>query len=154
MPLITVKVRMAKTRRVQNLARTLMPDARPVLQRTKLMLKNTISWLPVALCMGLIFYVSSVPGKEIPPLFDYQDIVYHIIIYLILAYFFARALRKTYLGLSIQKVIIFTLVFGIFYAITDELHQSFVPNRTVSSFDVFIDGVGSLFGGLLCRLQM
>lgn len=119
-----------------------------------IMPKKIKLWSPVILSMGIIFYTSSIPGKEIPSLFNNQDIVYHILVFLILAYFFARALKNTMAQLSIRKVIIFTLIFGIMYGISDEFHQSFVPNRSVSAYDVFIDGVGSFLGGLICRLQI
>ena len=36
--------------------------------------------------------------------------------------------------------------FGTFYAVTDEIHQSFVTNRYSSIKDVFIDSSGVLFG--------
>jgi len=104
--------------------------------------------------MGFIFYTSSIPGTEIPPLFQGQDIVYHLLIYLLLAYFFSRAIKNTYEKISPLKVILFTLIFGILYGISDEFHQSFVPHRSVSGYDVFIDGVGSFIGGLICRLQI
>jgi VanZ family protein len=32
------------------------------------------------------------------------------------------------------------------YGITDEIHQSFVPMRDTSVFDVFADGLGSFAG--------
>ena len=32
---------------------------------------------------------------------------------------------------------------------TDEFHQAFVPLRTCSGFDLFIDGVGSVTGSLI-----
>ena len=35
---------------------------------------------------------------------------------------------------------------GMFYGMTDELHQYFVPERNGSVLDVVADGVGSLIG--------
>ena len=109
-------------------------------------------WLPVILCMGAIFYTSSIPGEDIPSAFPFQDIVYHLVIYLILAYFFARALKKTYFNIGTFSLIIFTLLFGVLYGMSDEIHQSFVSFRSVSGLDVFIDGIGSFVGGLFCRI--
>ena len=34
----------------------------------------------------------------------------------------------------------------IFYAITDEIHQAFVPGRAGRAIDVFIDSIGALMG--------
>ena len=101
--------------------------------------------------MGVVFATSSVPGKNIPSIFPFQDIAYHWLMYLIMAYFFARALRITSPQKRLSEIILLTVIFGVLYGITDELHQAFVPGRTVSGFDVFIDGVGSLLGSLIYR---
>jgi VanZ family protein len=101
--------------------------------------------------MGSIFYASSIPGENIPSLFVNQDIVFHVAVYLLLAYFFSRALKNTYQDITAAKLILFTVIFGVIYGITDELHQVFVPYRTVSAWDVFNDGMGSLIGSLLYR---
>ena len=111
-------------------------------------------WFPVIGCMGWIFYTSSIPGTDIPPLFPYQDIVYHGITFLILAYFFARALKNTYSKISARQLVIVTFLFGMMYGISDELHQVFTPNRTASGFDVFIDSIGTFIGGLIWRLRI
>ena len=39
-----------------------------------------------------------------------------------------------------------TIIFGIFYAITDEIHQIFVPGRDGRVFDVCVDTLGVIFG--------
>jgi VanZ family protein len=114
-------------------------------------LKLIRSWLPVVACMLAIFYVSSVPGKNIPSLFKFQDVAFHFLIYCILGLFFSRALKNTYKGISYEKIFIFTVVFGVLYGISDEFHQSFTPLRFVSGFDVFIDGIGSCAGGVLIK---
>lgn len=106
-------------------------------------------WFPVYACMGLIFYFSSLPAKDIPSLFAYQDIVFHLVIYGLLAYFFTRALKNTYGGLTLSKTLYFTVIFGVIYGLTDEFHQLFVPGRYMSVFDLLIDGVGSFTGGLI-----
>ena len=108
-------------------------------------------WLPVLVCMGIIFYASSLPGSDIPPLFPFQDIAFHILIYLILALFFSHALKNTYTDIALSKVILLTIIFGIVYGITDELHQAFVPDRTASGLDVIIDGIGSFIGSIVYR---
>lgn len=108
-------------------------------------------WLPPLAWMGFIFYLSSIPGRDIPLLFPYQDILFHTVIYAILAYFFTRALKNTYPGLVSPKVIYITVIFGVIYGFTDEFHQVFVPHRYASGLDLFIDGVGSFMGSLFYR---
>jgi len=103
--------------------------------------------------MGFIFYTSSISGSDIRYVFAFQDVVYHCIIYLILGLFFARALKNTYPNITLSKIIFLTIMFGSLYGITDELHQAFVPDRSVSGFDIFIDGIGSFIGGLIYPLR-
>ena len=48
--------------------------------------------------------------------------------------------------ISVKKKIIYSLLFCICYAISDELHQLFVSERGSKVMDVFIDSLGSLTG--------
>ncbi|MFH1458525.1 MAG: VanZ family protein [Candidatus Omnitrophota bacterium] len=111
--------------------------------------KVTKLWLPVFICMGVIFYASSLPGSDIPSLFRYEDILYHFLIYFLLGYLFSRALKNTFLGIPRIKIILLTTIFGIIYGLTDEWHQAFVPLRTVSVFDLFIDSLAGCMGSAL-----
>jgi len=45
-----------------------------------------------------------------------------------------------------NNIFIYSLLFCIFYACTDEVHQLFVPGRSGNIIDVLIDSVGSIFG--------
>lgn len=42
-----------------------------------------------------------------------------------------------------------SLIFCVIYAVSDEIHQIFVPERAGRVFDVFIDSCGSIFGILV-----
>jgi VanZ family protein len=106
-------------------------------------------WLPVMVWMCLIFFNSSIPGSKIPSLFRFQDIVFHLFAYFILALLFSRALKNTFLNINSFKIIIFTVIFSVVYGISDELHQVFVPDREFASFDIIIDGIGSFLGALV-----
>lgn len=50
------------------------------------------------------------------------------------------------------KRFIFTLVFCIFYAITDEIHQIFTPGRAFQVFDILVDTLGAIIGILAITL--
>jgi VanZ family protein len=106
-------------------------------------------WSPVLGCMGIIFYASSLPGKDIPSLFAYQDILFHGLIYAILALFFYRALKNTFPRLVFLQLLVLTALFGVSYGASDELHQLLVPGRNCSGFDLLIDFIGSLTGVLI-----
>lgn len=123
----------------------------PALKRKKDVVAVVINWLPVLVCMGIIFRASSIPGSNIPSLFPFQDIAFHAFIYALLAFFFRRALKNTFLTLTFAKIIAFTVLFGLIYGVSDEFHQLFVPNRSADFFDILIDTVGSLTGSLAFR---
>ena len=63
-----------------------------------------------------------------------------ILIYLFLIEFYPK---DKYLFLLV-------ILLAIFYALTDEIHQLFVPGRYGSIIDVLIDSMGALFGTLMC----
>jgi VanZ family protein len=106
-------------------------------------------WLPVLGCMGVIFYASGLPGKDIPSLFAYQDVLFHGLIYAILTLFFYRALKNTNSRLIRQQLFFFTIIFGFAYGASDEFHQMFTPGRDCSGFDLMVDTIGSCFGGFI-----
>lgn len=100
-------------------------------------------WLPVAAWAALIFGLSSVP--DLGTGLGGWDLVLrklaHATEYAILAALLVRALgRPGWAALA-----------GLAYAISDEIHQSFVEGRQGSPLDVGIDTVGVLVGVMLAR---
>lgn len=108
-------------------------------------------WGPVILIMLLIFYFSSLPQRDIPLVFSYQDIFFHLAVYAALGFFLNRALRANSPNLSRVKLIILTAFLGLLYGVSDEMHQMLVPGRCASFFDLFLDGTGSFLGGALFK---
>lgn len=51
---------------------------------------------------------------------------------------------QTYKNYKLKSEMIFTFIFCVFYAITDEVHQYFVPGRACRMLDICIDTAGSL----------
>jgi VanZ family protein len=68
----------------------------------------------------------------------------HFGIYFVLGLFVMNAFRRS--GISGFKGFLFSLVFCILYAISDEIHQVFVPGRGAQFTDVLIDSFGSFVG--------
>ena len=60
---------------------------------------------------------------------------------------------STYKLENIKKVMI-SLIIGIVYATSDEIHQSFVPGRSPQFTDVMIDTMGVTLGILLIMLAI
>lgn len=71
----------------------------------------------------------------------------HFSLYTIVG-FLTMSLISTY-NLKKSKKIAISQIIGSTYAITDEIHQSFIPGRAASIKDVGIDSLGVIFGVLI-----
>jgi VanZ family protein len=122
---------------------------------------GVLAWLPAAACMGLQFYLSSLPGDRIHlPEFRFSDKVAHFIAYAGLgAMLSARhALRARLRGRRIDAGASasigrdpLALVVGILFGVSDEIHQLFVPLREFSFADMSADALGILVGVWVVR---
>jgi VanZ family protein len=128
-------------------------------------------WLPVIFWMTLMFVGSSDllsaehTSRIITPLLRWlkPDIsaaaigevhllvrkAAHVTEYAILTGLLFRALRGVVGGFWWRAAIAF--VPALIFAPVDEYHQSFVPSRTSSPYDVLIDYCGAILGILICR---
>lgn len=134
-------------------------------------LKNKwFTWGGVVAWMGLIFSFSAQPGSDsgalsgsivesllqmwhalFPAVSLEADTLHFIIrkgahftVYFILGLLVAHALSKS---LQIDKKhVLVTIVICCLYAVSDELHQAFVPNRGPNAWDVLLDTTGSAVG--------
>ena len=98
-------------------------------------------WGPVVLWGSFIFYLSSLPSPPSTgnPFFDLiMPIFAHLIEYSLLFVFVHRATKKP----------LFSFFLVIFFALSDEFHQSFVPTRTPSLFDILVDVLGMVLAWL------
>jgi VanZ family protein len=77
--------------------------------------------------------------------------VAHFTEYAILAYLAARAFRTSPRPAIANRWFIISLALVVCYALLDEYHQSFVPSRTASIYDSFIDMTGGLVALLIIR---
>jgi len=104
-------------------------------------------WLPVFLWSALIFWLSSIPGLE-SGLEGKTDFALrkaaHLAEYGILAILWLRALTAG--GLSRRRAFLFSILFCAAFAISDEIHQLYVPGREGRISDVLIDVVGVILG--------
>ena len=53
---------------------------------------------------------------------------------------------------KLVRNLLIPLVIAISYAVTDEIHQYFVPDRACAVFDIFIDSCGTFTGIMLSQL--
>ncbi len=107
-------------------------------------MRRTLRWLAALAWMGLIFYLSAQPDLPHAPE-PWLDMVVkktgHAALYGVLALLYLGALRGD--GHPFDRVRLLAFGLAVLYAVTDEVHQSFVPGRTPSLWDVLIDGAGA-----------
>jgi len=96
------------------------------------------AWLPVVLWAGLIFGLSSMPdlGTGLGGWDLLLRKIAHALEYAILGYLLLRATGREPMAVAA----------GAAYAVSDEVHQTFVAGRQGAPRDVLIDTVGVLLG--------
>ncbi len=98
--------------------------------------------------MAAIFFLSS--RSELPDLDngrDIQSVAGHFFAYAALGASLSVLLR--WLGWSAVRALLAGIVLATLYGVTDEFHQSFVPNRQTDVRDVLVDFLGACAGALL-----
>ncbi len=113
--------------------------------------QSVIRLLPLLLFMAVIFFLSHQPGKNLPQIaFIHFDKVAHIIEYGILALLFLYGFQPNFSENS-RPLTFLTIAFCLLYGMSDEFHQSFIPYRESSLFDVAADGIGAILASILWR---
>ncbi|MFQ5398582.1 MAG: VanZ family protein [Anaerolineae bacterium] len=111
--------------------------------------QTAVRWLPLLLWMAIIFAVSDRTPSELPQ-FGLMDVVLkkgaHFLAYAWLALLAYRALSYG------RHRVLWALFIVAAYAVSDEIHQSFVPGRHAMLADVLIDTLGGA-AGLYGRLR-
>ena len=99
-------------------------------------------WFPALFMMLAIFAFSSQPADNLPDFLDWDYFVKkagHMIGYGLLAMSYFHLLRDN------KNQYWLAWLMAVIFSITDEIHQSFVPGRRASIFDVLIfDNVGAI----------
>jgi VanZ family protein len=98
-------------------------------------------WLPVVAWTGLIFALSSIPdlGTGLGGWDLALRKIAHAAEYAVLGALLVRATGKAGLAFALATI----------YAVSDEVHQAFVPGRMASVLDIAIDTVGVACGVVL-----
>ena len=104
-----------------------------------------VRWGLVAAWMAVIFVLSAQPDlahQDEAPLAVGIYKLAHVLVFGILGFVVIGAL----LGSPVDRQRWWTMVIVVLYAITDEIHQSFVPGRSPSLLDVGVDAIGGMLG--------
>ena len=101
-------------------------------------------WVPLFAYLVLIFYLSSL--SRISWASRYPDWLEHAVEYMGLAILAARALNNGLVRPVPARTLLIAFGLCIAYAISDEIHQMFVPDRFSDVTDVLSDAVGAGIG--------
>ncbi len=102
---------------------------------------HIVRWAAPFTWMGLIFFLSaqSTLPNLTPDVPHLEEVGGHLVVYGVLALLWARALR----GAGVRHAAWWALVIALAYGASDELHQSFVPGRTMTVIDWVVDLLGA-----------
>ena len=120
----------------------------------------SISWILVAVCMGIIFSLSAqtasessdLSGSFIRAILDWlgveieQEVIRtcaHCLEFMGLSLLIFNATYSTW---ETKFTPLIAFAGTVFYAITDEIHQIFVPGRAFQISDILVDSTGALIG--------
>jgi len=105
-------------------------------------------WGPVGVWLLVIFSLSSIPTLPSPKIIWWDFVLKkfaHIIEYAILYLLLFRAIKFQIPNIKNKKLFfIIPFLFSLAYAISDEIHQSFVPGRHCKLMDIGFDTLGMI----------
>ena len=106
---------------------------------------NKTSWAITILIAGIIFYLSSITFAPSTSTYAWKAFAYHFYAFLFLSAFLHISLSKG----KTKKYFFPAILILILYAISDEVHQLFVPGRACTILDILVDLTGILFASLI-----
>jgi VanZ family protein len=107
------------------------------------MIQKILHWLPSIAYLGIIFYLSS-QSKPLDMDIGFKGIdkFLHIGEYAMTGFLLFFSLKKS----GVKRAFIVAFILSTAYGISDEIHQSLVPNRSSDLFDIIADMLGSFIG--------
>ena len=100
---------------------------------------------PPLLWMGVIFCLSSIPGRYVPKGWFLHQIG-HLIEYSVFGVLLARALAHLRIKLNVLTLSFLSVFLIALFAIFDEWRQSFVPGRQAIPITIFFDAAYATLG--------
>jgi len=125
------------------LARVVRPE-NPTMNRKDRVLHY---WFALYMWAIIIFIGSSIPAAKLPDFrWNFVSVVFHVLEYFILGFLCIRAIRVSFNKLVMSSAMVLAFLVSIFFALTDEIHQQFVPGRLPELQDLLNDGIGISIG--------
>lgn len=112
---------------------------------------NKISWAITIFGAIAIFYISSLTFEQSSQQTNLISIFYHFFAFFCLAFFLLISSTK---GKEKYLIFFLAILVSIFYGISDEIHQFFVPGRYCSFFDVIVNTTGILFASIIYLISI
>ncbi len=111
--------------------------------------------VPMLAVMGTIFFLSHQPGDfvKLPDIFSFDKLL-HGVAYGVLAATVLFAASTELRKKSLSFIAVLTMTICLFYGISDEFHQSFIPGRYPSIWDIIADLLGAAVVVWLWRRRM
>lgn len=109
--------------------------------------RRTIATVLVVLCAVVIFGFSHVPGASYPAHPGFLNYIAHFCEYMV----FAALLAIAFTGgrLKPWQVVVLAILIASAYAVSDELHQYFIPGRLCDPMDWLTDTLGATLGAIV-----
>lgn len=102
-----------------------------------------LNQLPWMVWMALITVQSSFRGIPIPDMgITFSDKILHFLVFGILGLLMTRGMRSTKIEYFKVRPVITAIILGCLFALSDEIHQAFVPARTAEVLDWVADFLG------------
>jgi VanZ family protein len=114
-----------------------------------------VLWLPALAVMAIIFALSHQAGLHVTEDVDVERPIRvsgHLLAYAVLAGCLLLALSRLDVPRPSRALLAWAM--AVAYGLTDEFHQSFVPDRNGRLDDVFVDAVGAAVGVALTWLVL
>ena len=109
---------------------------------------NKLSWTITAIIAITIFYLSSLNlGSRST---NTISMLYHISAFFFLSLFLLISIVRK----EKKNLILLAIMIAIFYGISDEIHQFFVPGRNTSLLDVFLNSLGTLYAFMVYFISL
>jgi hypothetical protein len=108
--------------------------------------------LPLFIYAAIIIFISSLENISIPSIgLRLEDKIVHFLEYFIFGFLLLRALHFGSSSPVTIKLFLLSIAIGVFFGITDEFHQYFVPGRYFDLLDWLADSIGVTVGGEFYR---
>jgi VanZ family protein len=114
-----------------------------------------LRWGPAIAVMAVIFVLSAQPGLRVSndPGVDMPfRHAAHVAVYALLSLFLVRGICWQRGDRPRPRDLLLAVALATLYGVSDEIHQTFVPDRTGHAVDVGWDLLGASIGAILARL--